>query len=262
MPPVKRPASIPDALISVFVAAILPPGVAVLSAVAIAMALAGASSRSVHRCYRAFGRLGTWAARTRVEVHGLEHIDPEQGYVVVSNHESNWDPVCLAVGLPDLIMRFVAKTQLMKIPIFGPALRATGNVEVVRRRDAGDVKRIQSTMQRLDPYVSMLFFAEGTRSRDGSFREFKMGAFATALQEKLPILPIAIGGTYGIWPPETFWFRRGMAVIEVGEPIPTDKLDYEHRTALRDQTRAVVAELRSRARARVRAQGFDPGGID
>ena len=72
------------------------------------------------------------------------------------------------------------------------------HVEVVRRRDVGDVRRIKSAMLTRDPYVSMLFFAEGTRARDGSFREFKMGAFATAVEEQLPILPIAVAGSYAI----------------------------------------------------------------
>jgi 1-acyl-sn-glycerol-3-phosphate acyltransferase len=259
---VRRPDSISNAGISILATAFLPVGIALLSALAIVMALAGASSRAVHFCYRAFARICIWTVGTRVEVHGLEHVDPEQGYVVVSNHESNWDPVCLVGGLPDLILRFVVKRQLMQIPIFGRALRITGNIEVVRRREASDVRRIKETMQRRDAYVSMLFFAEGTRARDGSFREFKLGAFATALDEHLPILPVAVAGSYAIWPPETFWFRRAPAVVEVGEPILTDTLGYPDRAALRDQTREAVGKLRSRARERLRAQGFEPGGID
>lgn len=259
---VRRPDSISNALLSFLVAAVLPIGMALLSSAAIVLALCGASSRRVHSCYRAFGRLGVALAGTRLEAHGLEHIDPLQGYVVVSNHESNWDPVCLAAALPQVIMRFVAKRQLMQIPIFGQALRITGNVEVVRRRDAGDVRRLKETMSRRDSYVSMLFFAEGTRSRDGSFREFKMGAFATAIEEKLPVLPVAVAGTYSIWPPENFWFRRAPAVVEVGEPIPTDKLEYADRAALRDQTREAVSKLRARGRERIRQWGFEPGGID
>ena len=216
----------------------------------------------MHRCYTGFARFGIAVARTRLEVRGRDNVDPTQAYVVVPNHESNWDPLCIMAALPGLMIRFVAKTQIMNLPILGRALRLTGNVEVVRRRDPGDVRRLQQTMDARNPDVSMLFFAEGTRARDGSFREFKMGAFATALEAGLPILPVAVAGTYWIWPPETFWFRRGSVVVEIGRPIPTDKLGYEDRAALRDQTREAVGELRSRARERLRAQGLDPGGID
>jgi 1-acyl-sn-glycerol-3-phosphate acyltransferase len=259
---VRRPDSISNALVSLAAVAILPPGIIALSSAAIGMALLGRASRDVHWCYRSFARLCIGVVNTPLEVHGLENVDPEVGYVVVSNHESNWDPPCLVAALSEVTMRFLVKRQLMKIPIFGYALRATGNVEVMRRRGPGDMHRIKESMQRRDPYVSMLFFAEGTRARDGSFRDFKMGAFATALEENLPVLPVAVAGTYAIWPPETFWFQRGPAVVEVGEPIPTDELGYEDRAALRDQTREAVGKLRSRARERVRARGVEPGGID
>ncbi len=139
---VRRPDSLSNALLSIVVTAVLPAGLVILSAAAIAMALAGASNRNVHRCYRAFGRFGVWIARTRLEAHALEHIDPDRGYVVVSNHESNWDPVCLAAALPHLTMRFVTKRELMRVPIVGAALRLTGNIELVRQRDVVDVRRI------------------------------------------------------------------------------------------------------------------------
>ena len=259
---VRRPDSIVTALHSLVIASLVSTCMAAMSAAAIAFALAGATTRSVHRCYTAFARFGLAVARTRLEVHGRENVDPTQAYVVVLNHESNWDPLCIIAALPELILRFVVKTQIMKIPILGQALRLTGNVEVVRRRDPGDVRRLQQTMSDRNPEVSMLFFAEGTRARDGSFREFKMGAFATALEAGLPILPVALSGTFWIWPPESFWFRRGGVVIEVGSPTPTDKLGYEDRSALRDQVRETVGELRLRGRERIRAKGLEPGGID
>ncbi len=258
----RGPGSLANAVLSILVAVLVPAVLALASLVAIVMALCGASSRRIHLCYMAFARSGLWIARTRLAVYGAENAGPGQAYVVVPNHESNWDPLCILAGLPQVLLRFVAKRQMMQMPLLGHALRATGNVTVVRKRDPGDVKRIQHTMLTRDPSVSMLFFAEGTRSRDGRYREFKMGAFATAIETGLPILPVAVAGTYWIWPPETFWFRRGSAVVEVGTPIPTQGLTYPDRAALRDQTHEAVAKLRSRARERLRAQGLEPGGID
>jgi 1-acyl-sn-glycerol-3-phosphate acyltransferase len=66
-------------------------------------------------------------------------------------------------------MRFVAKQQFMRIPILGHALRFTGNIRVVCTETKGDVERIHAGMDRRDPEVSILFFAEGTRSRDRTF---------------------------------------------------------------------------------------------
>jgi len=241
---------------------LLPANLIFWSAAALVYAFRRASPRAANRCYRDFGRVCLFVGGTEVERHGLEHLKSGQAYVVVSNHESNWDPPTIVASLPDLVIRFVLKTQLLKIPVFGAALRRTGNIPVERTRTSGDVKRIQEGMSERDPDVSILFFAEGNRSRDGSYRPFKMGAFATALDFKLPILPIAVAGTYSVWRPETIWVRRGSVALEIGEPIPVEGLGAEDRAALRDRTHAAVAELRARARARLRARGIDPGGID
>ena len=169
----------------------LPLNLMAWSTLAVLHAFLGATPRAAHRCYRGFGRSCLLIAGTRVERRGLEHLKAGQAYVVVSNHESNWDPPTILASLPDLVIRFVLKSQLLMIPVFGSALRRTGNIAVQRTRTAADVKRIQEGMSERSPDVSILFFAEGNRSRDGSYRAFKMGAFATALDFKLPILPIA-----------------------------------------------------------------------
>ena len=242
--------------------ALLPPALAVWSAAALGHALLGATPRQAHRYYRGFARTCLLFAGTKVELHGLENLRPGQAYVVVSNHESNWDPPTIIASLPDLVIRFVLKTQLLKVPIFGPALQRTGNIAVDRARTGADVKRLQAGMSERDPDVSILFFAEGNRSRSGAYGAFKMGAFATALEQKLPILPIAVAGTFRVWPTGGFWVRDLPVALEVGEPIPVEGLSGDDRARLRDRTHAAVAELRRRARARLRARGIDPGGID
>ena len=241
---------------------LLPANIIFWSVAVLVHAFFGATPRTAHRHYRGFGRTCLRIAGSEVERHGLEHLKPGQAYVVVSNHESNWDPPTILASLPDLVIRFVLKTQLLKVPVLGAALRRTGNIAVERTRTGADVKRVQAGMSHRDPSVSILFFAEGNRSRDGAYGPFKMGAFVTALDFKLPILPIAVAGTHRIWPPGTLWVGRGPIVLEVGEPIPVEGLGSEDRAALRDRTHQAVGELRVRARARLRARGVDPGGID
>jgi len=217
--------------------------------------------RDVQWAYRIFSRAFVGIAGGALRVSGREHVDAEQSYVVVSNHESNLDPFSLMSALPELRIRFVIKRQIMQIPVFGHALAATGNV-TVDRRGSGDVKRIRDTMSHRDPEVSLLFFAEGTRSRDGSFREFKKGAFATAIKEGLPILPVAVAGTYASLPPSAKALHKVAMAVEIGEPIPTAELGHSDRAALLESVHKQVAELRTRARASVRAAGDEPGGVD
>ncbi len=221
-----------------------------------------ASSTRLHYFYVWFARACLRVSATSLEVRGLEHLEPGQAHVVVSNHESTWDPPALVAGLPQLVLRFIVKKELMRIPIFGNALKHSGNVRVVRTQVGGDAARIRQVMEERDPAVSILFFAEGTRARDGALHPFKKGAFVTAIDYGLPILPVAVAGTYAIWPKGTLQLRRGTVVIEVGEPISTEGFGLDHRGALRDQTHQAVAKLRSLARQGVRALGFDPGGVD
>jgi 1-acyl-sn-glycerol-3-phosphate acyltransferase len=241
---------------------VLPVALALYSSAAILRALRGAPAARVHRAYVGFASFCRRVGGTRLMLRGADRIAAGQSYVVVVNHESAWDPICVVAALPDLCLRFVAKGPLMRIPIFGRALALTGNVRVERTQTAGDVSRIREGMNRRDPAVSVLFFAEGGRSRDGALQPFKMGAFATALASGLPVLPIAVAGTYAIWPKGTLRLARRPVAIEVGEPISTAGLTFENRAALRDQTHAALTELRASARRRLRSSGNEPGGVD
>lgn len=225
------------------------------SAVALLFALAGAGVRGIQPLYLSLSRLFLRIGGTRLEVRGAENIRPGQAYVLVCNHESGWDPFCLVAGLPDLMIRFVAKQELTRIPIFGAALLRTGNVKVVRSDTSSDVQRLHEGMERRDPSVSILFFAEGTRSKDGSFGPFKTGAFVTAIGYGLPILPVALAGTFAVWPKRTARLRSAPVVLEVGAPIETTELVLEDRNRLRDQAREAVALLRDRARAHLAELG-------
>ena len=169
--------SIPRTAVALLV---LPAAIALLSGLVILVALATRSDRKVHRVYLAFARTCLFVGGTKLELSGADHVKPGQAYVVVANHESNWDPPSIIAGLPGLILRFIVKREMMRIPIFGHALRVSGNVRVERNRTQADVERIRRHMQERPSEVSMLFFAEGTRSRDGALHPFKKGAFATA----------------------------------------------------------------------------------
>jgi 1-acyl-sn-glycerol-3-phosphate acyltransferase len=241
---------------------LLSAAVATYSAVVALLVLLGVSNPKLHRVYLSFARVCLRVAGTRLEVHGSDRIQPGQACVIVSNHTSSWDIPCIIAGLPELIVRFVVKDELMRIPVFGQAMRLSGNVKVVRSRTTDDVQRIQEQMDRRDPAVSLLFFAEGTRTPDGALRPFKMGAFATALGYELPILPIALAGPFVMWPKGKLRVHRVAVAIEVGEPIPVEGLEFADRNTLRAQTHEAVTELRARARQRLRDQGFDPGGVD
>ncbi len=201
-------------------------------------------------------------SNTRLEVQGLSNLDPGQAYVIVSNHESNWDALAILAALANLSIRFVVKRQIRRIPLLGLTLEKTGCVIVDRKPGARDLDRLRHAMEERSNEVSMLFFAEGTRARDGAFREFKKGAFIAALQRDLPILPVAVAGAYGVCAPSSLWIRRGTIVVNIGKPLKMDPQAPDARGRFLKETHATVAELRREGRALIRSLGEEPGGKD
>lgn len=197
--------------------------------------------------------VGLWArsvlaaAGVRHEAVGLEHI-PEQGNVVfVSNHQSHYDAL---VNLAHIRKhtRYVAKSELFRIPVFGAALRRSGNIRVERTGGGGDRARLTDAVTALRERVSVLFFAEGTRSTDGRLRPFKKGAATLAIQAGVPVVPMAVSGTRLILPKGGRAVRWGQRVaLVVGEPIPTQGLTLKDRDALTRKLEDAVAQLYAEA---------------
>ena len=186
---------------------IIPAATIALSLCALYRVLRGAPRSKVDRVYWIFGKMILRVGGTRLEVHGLEKIEAGQGYVVVPNHESNWDPPSLLAALTGTPLRFIVKREISDVPIFGWAVIQTGSVRVERTGDQSDVDRIRERMEKRPLDTSMLFYAEGTRSRDGGLHPFKKGAFATAIAYRLPVLPVGHAGCHRIWHPLRFGLR-------------------------------------------------------
>jgi 1-acyl-sn-glycerol-3-phosphate acyltransferase len=188
------------------------------------------------------------AAAVRVEALGLENLPPDS-CVMVSNHQSNFD-VLLILARIRKHLRFVAKKELYRIPLFGMALRATGNIEVDRSGGEGDRKKLEQAISAVRERVSIVFFAEGTRSPSGELRPFKKGAAVLAVQAQVPLVPIAVAGTREILPKKSIWIRGGRrALLRVGKPLPTIGLTVEDRDRLTQVAQNEVQSMLSSANA-------------
>jgi len=190
------------------------------------------------------------AAGVREEIHGLENL-PAGTCVFVCNHQSNFDAPFVFARLPKHI-RFVAKQELYRIPIFGAAVKAMGNIRVERTGTEGDRRRIEAAVEQVRTRTSILFFAEGTRSVDGKLRPFKKGAAILAIDAQVPIVPIAVAGAHQITPKGGLWVHSGRPlVLSVGKPIPTTGLRRTDRDTLTAQAHDAVAALLDQGSRRV-----------
>lgn len=173
----------------------------------------------------------------RVHVHGLEHLRQEP-YVFVANHQSHFDIVALLGHLPGQ-NRFAAKKELFKQPVVGLILRTMGMIPVDRDDTLGSVEQLNRL--KTDGH-SIAIFPEGTRSPDGQLLPFKKGAFVTAIQLGIPVVPIVCKGTADVMPRgEYLSIVPGDVRLVVLEPIPTCGMTYEDRDDLLARVRSVIA---------------------
>jgi 1-acyl-sn-glycerol-3-phosphate acyltransferase len=190
------------------------------------------------------------AAGVREDLAGLENL-PAGTCVLACNHQSNFDAPFVFARLPKHI-RFVAKREIYRIPIFGAAVKAMGNIRVERTGSDADRQRIEAAVEQVRTRTSILFFAEGTRSTDGKLRPFKKGAAILAIDAQVPIVPLAVAGAHEITPKGGLWVHSGRPlVLRVGKPIPTAGLTRDDRDSLTEQAHDAVAALLEEGNRRV-----------
>jgi 1-acyl-sn-glycerol-3-phosphate acyltransferase len=201
---------------------------------------------------RGWGWLFNFFSGVDNTIEGLENVDRKASYVVVSNHLSNLDAP-YHLGTMPVGVRFLAKKELYKIPLFGSTLRAVGMVETDRQaHDAAAHEAINRQVARVIAMGrSVLIYPEGTRSRDAELHDFKKGAFRIAVQNGMPILPTAFAGTNHVWPPGQWWWQGGKVKMVFLPPIPTKGLGEDAIEPLRQQTRRVIGETYARIRTEV-----------
>ena len=204
-----------------------------------------------YRTGRWFRRLG--AAMTRattswtIRHSGNLPSNPRHPYVVVGNHQSNAD-IPVISRLP-WDMKWVAKDSLFRLPVVGWMMRIANDIPVDRKSRLSRARVLVEAERRLAARVSVMFFPEGTRSRDGRVGEFNDGAFRLAIRAGIPILPLAIDGTMDALPKKDWRFGRAEHVrLHVFDPVPveglTDADAPELRRRVRDLIVAQIAEWR------------------
>jgi 1-acyl-sn-glycerol-3-phosphate acyltransferase len=188
---------------------------------------------------RAWGRAIVRGAGVRFTMIGADKVDPHKPFVYMSNHQSYFDVIC-EVGFLPHPARFVAKKELVYIPIFGQVMWGTGHVIVNRSRHDQSVASLQKAAAKIRGGTSILVFPEGTRSPDHKLGPFKKGGFMLALEAKVPIVPVSVSGTRPMMPKGGFTFRKSDVTIVIGDPIETANLTQADRDRLMQLTREAI----------------------
>ena len=190
-------------------------------------------------CARWWCRLIAWSIFARITIHGTEHVHADHAYVYMANHSSLIDTPALFAYLPHPF-RIMAKRELFYIPFMGWHLWTAGHFPIDRRNARRTVRSIRRVIDGVRAGRSLAVFPEGTRTRDGQLQEFKSGAFKIALKAGVPIVPVAIRGTFTLLPRTTLAPKPGRVDVILSPPIETQDYDEANLPALIGRTKAAI----------------------
>lgn len=159
----------------------------------------------------------------KVRVRGLEHLDPQQTYVFISNHRSYLDTATLFYYTGRRI-GILAKKELLKVPILGYGMGYVNIMAIDRRSRESAIRTVRAATERLHSGISFGVFAEGTRARPGQLLPFKKGAFYMAMEAGVPIVPVAMKNTDVLMGKGTGEAKPGTIEMVLMPPVETKGL--------------------------------------
>ncbi|MDQ3009488.1 MAG: 1-acyl-sn-glycerol-3-phosphate acyltransferase [Acidobacteriota bacterium] len=190
-----------------------------------------------------------WLFRNILRVAG---VDFEVNYAVgfdrtrtsffISNHVDLWDAFIIYSAIPQFV-RGLEHESHFKIPAYGWMMRRFGNVPVPPEGNLAKYKQMmKQTRERLDAGVSLIVFAEGSRTRDGFVHDFNPGAFRMAIQYGYPIAPMSIVGAYEFSRKGDWKLFPSKVTVYMHDTIETAGLGKNDVEPLRQRVQAIVAQ--------------------
>jgi 1-acyl-sn-glycerol-3-phosphate acyltransferase len=202
------------------------------------------------RFARGWARTLLALAGVSVRVLHAERLEPGRSFVIVANHESFCDILVLLANLP-MQVRFLAKRSVFRVPVLGWSIAAAGFIPVDREDRTRGSETVEAALDQLSGGRSVVVFPEETRTSTGDLLPFKRGAAHLALRSGLPILPIALAGTFQVLKRESLLITPGPVAMSVGNPIEVSGRSPREREAVTRAARDEIRELRAEARRAV-----------
>ncbi len=185
-----------------------------------------------------------FSARVKIKIIGLGNLDISKNYIFAANHSSSLDIPLMLGFLPFWIVP-VSKIELKWIPFLGWAMQMAGHIFVDRRDHQRAMTSISRTKESLlKTPRSILLFPEGSRTSDGNIQPFKSGGLSLGISTGMPIVPIAILGTFESLSKKSNTFKNKLLTIKIGSPIETICYEETDRKVLSSLVYERVKELK------------------
>lgn len=176
------------------------------------------------------------------EVLGLENIDMEETYLIVSNHLGLADIATILKAFPKYL-NFVCKKEIANVIVLSNWMRMCGCIFLDRESARNSISEINRGVENLKNGMSMCIFPEGTRSTTGKIGEFKKGSFKMSLKSGAKILPMVLVGTRSVYEDNNKRIAKGDVKAIFLEPIDVKKLSSEEINDLNSIVRDRIDEV-------------------
>ena len=198
-------------------------------------------SLCIYKIGQVWGKVIIATTGCSVTVIGTEHIPAQGGICFVSNHVGLFD-IVLAISYTGRPFGFIAKKELMFLPFINVWISILGGLFIDRKNIRKAIDTINKGIKRLQSGNSMLIFPEGTRNKGEGLLPFKAGSIKLATNSLVPIVPIAITGTY-----EVYERHNRVCAVPLGivfcPPIITAEMDADvRRHQLVDMVKASIEQ--------------------
>jgi 1-acyl-sn-glycerol-3-phosphate acyltransferase len=160
-----------------------------------------------------------WCCGIKVKIEGYENLPKDRAYVVVANHQSEWETIFFQTLIrPHCI---VLKQELLKIPFFGWALAMLEPIALDRSQKRGALKQLLGQgKDRLERGIPIIIFPQGTRLPSGEVGVFNKGGAMLAASAEVPIIPMVHNAGL-FWPGKKLLKKSGTITLRIGKPIET-----------------------------------------
>lgn len=158
----------------------------------------------------------SWPLLGRLQVQGRDNIPPDGPFLLVANHQSYLDPILIQTVCPRPVHAMAKSTQFAT-PFLGWLMKRLLSFPV--RRWEIDPQAVRLMLRRLDHGDPVCVYIEGERSWDGRLQAPRLGTLRVLLKAGVPVVPVAIAGTYHVWPRWDRKVRRGNAAVVFGRPM-------------------------------------------
>ena len=203
------------------------------------------NGRILSKIVKYWARAIFFSASVKIKIMGLDNLDTLKNYIFAANHSSSLD-IPLMLGFIPFWIVPVSKIELKWIPFLGWAMQMAGHIFIDRRNHERAIATISETKESLlETPRSILLFPEGSRTNDGNIQPFKSGGISLGISTGMPIVPVALIGTFESLNKKSNKFKKKLLTISIGNPIDTKGYEEADRKLLSELVYKRVKELKN-----------------